>query len=330
MMQKHCFFLVTSWLLMACVTARAQTGMHTKIEEGRQYMALLLEGKTDTLYRLLSPKFQTAIKGKEGLAAFVQQLRDQLGTEISVQKEAAYVEAGFTSYYRISQFEKRTSATARWVWKDGQIQGLNIVPTPQPAASNYLAYVSKAALQLPFSDTWYVAWGGREVYQNKHAGAADQRFAYDFVGARNGELSPPSPTKNEDYYGFGRPVYSPGAGRVIVVIDSIADNALGVANTKSPAGNHVVIDHGNNEFSLLAHFKRGSILAKEGDVVKAGDLLGQCGNSGQSFLPHLHYHLQTGRTYGEGEGLPVRFRNYTANGKKVEAGEPVRGEMLLR
>ena len=49
-----------------------------------------------------------------------------------------------------------------------------------------------------------------------------------------------------------------------------------------PAGNYVVIEHPNKEYSMIAHFKNGSILVKEGEQVKEGQLLGQCGNSGNS------------------------------------------------
>jgi len=327
-MKVYLFF--AALFLAGCAPSKGTGKKASAIADGRIYTNLLMTGRTDSLYALLSPKFQAAVKGKDGFEKIARQFSAELGKETGVETEAAYQEAGFTSYYRISRFEKMPSATARWVWKQGEIQGFTVTATPQPAPSNYLDYKTRTALQLPFTDSWYVAWGGRNVYQNKHAAAVDQRFAYDFVGTKGADLSTPNPTKNEDYYGFGRPVFAPAAGRVIVVIDSVPDNTPGVVNAKSPAGNHIVIDHGNMEYSLLAHFKKGTVVVKEGDVVKQGDLLGQCGNSGQSFLPHLHYHLQTGRKYGEGEGLPVRFQNYRSDGKKVKVGEPVRGEVLTK
>ena len=54
-------------------------------------------------------------------------------------------------------------------------------------------------------------------------------------------------------------------------------------------GNCVVIDHGNSEFSLLAHMQEGSVTVKVGDQVVAGQVIGKLGNSGSSFGPHLHY-----------------------------------------
>ncbi len=110
----------------------------------------------------------------------------------------------------------------------------------------------------------------------------------------------------------------PGEGVVVDAKDGVYDNIPGLRNTRDIPGNYVIIDHLNGEFSILAHFKNGSVLVKEGDKVGAGDLIGQCGNSGHSNLPHLHYHLQNTSRWLDGEGLPAQFRNYYANGKFVE------------
>ena len=72
-------------------------------------------------------------------------------------------------------------------------------------------------------------------------------------------------------------------------------------------GNHVVIDHGNGEYSLFAHLKQGSVRVKPGQRVAAGDRLGAMGMSGDAFLVHLHYQLQSGA--GFEEGLPAYFGN---------------------
>ena len=43
---------------------------------------------------------------------------------------------------------------------------------------------------------------------------------------------------------------------------------------------------------------------EQGESVAAGQLIGRCGNSGNSSEPHLHFHLQTTPELGTGEGLP--------------------------
>ncbi len=320
--------LIAFVLLLGCVATRTSNTQTTALDKGRNLYAQLMAGKADSLYALMTPNFQAAVNGQEGFEKLMQQLPEQLGKEIKVEQEATFQEAGFTSYYRISQFDKNPSITTRFVWKNEALHGLNVKPTVQPAKSDYVNYSTKTPLQLPFNDVWYVAWGGRESYLNYHVSAPDQRFAYDFLYAKNQKIAIDSPTKKEDYFGFGKPIFSPAAGTVIVAVDSVADNALGTVNSQSPPGNYVVIDHGNGEYSFLAHFKRGTVAVTEGSQVKTGDLLGQCGNSGQSTLPHLHYHLQTGKDYKKGEGLPAFFNTYVADGEKIKRGEPVRGQYI--
>jgi hypothetical protein len=45
-------------------------------------------------------------------------------------------------------------------------------------------------------------------------------------------------------------------------------------------------------FVILAHLKRESVVVSEGRRVTRGELLGRCGNSGRSPVPHLHLHAQ--------------------------------------
>jgi hypothetical protein len=183
---------------------------------------------------------------------------------------------------------------------------------------------------LPFDGQWYVAWGGRTVAENVHAAMRDQRFAYDFYMQENGKSYRTTGKENADYLCFGQPVLAPGAGTIVEVGDGIEDNVPGVNNAfgRRIFGNHVIIDHGQSEFSILGHMMNGSTRVKVGDSVDAGAPLGLCGNSGHSTEPHLHYHLQNTGVFAHGDGLPAQFRNYTSNGRFVESGEPSRQERI--
>ena len=75
-------------------------------------------------------------------------------------------------------------------------------------------------------------------------------------------------------------------------------------------GNYVMIDHGKSEFSLYAHLKPGSVRVKAGDQVKAGDVIGKLGSSGNSTEPHLHFHV-TDNPDPAGAGIPMNFSNVT-------------------
>ena len=77
-----------------------------------------------------------------------------------------------------------------------------------------------------------------------------------------------------------------------------------------PAGNHLVLQTGEEEFVYLAHMQNGSIQVAVGDAVNAGDLLGLTGNSGNSSEPHLNTHAQNRPEYVSTEeilGLPLVF-----------------------
>jgi murein DD-endopeptidase MepM/ murein hydrolase activator NlpD len=75
-------------------------------------------------------------------------------------------------------------------------------------------------------------------------------------------------------------------------------------------GNHVIIDHGNSEFSLIDHMQNDSVRVEVGDEVTRGTVLGNIGNSGDSGTPHIHYGLQNGKDTRNSEGLPSRFGKF--------------------
>ena len=125
---------------------------------------------------------------------------------------------------------------------------------------------------------------------------------------------------------------APADGTVIEVIGGVHDNAPGSMNPYSAVGNCVVIQHRKEEVSVLAHLKRGSIVVKVGDDVKRGQLLGKCGNSGNSSEPHLHYHLQNSPVLQDGLGIQCAFQKVvvTKDGKTATRTNisPVKGEII--
>ncbi|MFC4597384.1 M23 family metallopeptidase [Cohnella hongkongensis] len=166
------------------------------------------------------------------------------------------------------------------------------------------------AYGLPFEGEWYVFWGGRNVLANYHYEYEGQRYAYDFVRVEDGYSYRGDETKNESYYAFGQPVLAPQEGEVVHVVNDIADNVpVGAMNEEQPAGNVVVIDHGNGEFSFLAHLQAGSVKVEVGDRVEKGEVVGLCGNSGNSSEPHLHYQVSDKPDLFEGKSIRVQWEN---------------------
>ena len=135
-----------------------------------------------------------------------------------------------------------------------------------------------------------------------------------------------------DWYSWNAPVLAPGAGTVVAAESGEADWAVGrtglpdsvvLARPIALFGNHVVIDHGNGEFSLLAHMRRGSVTVRKGDRVRQGQPVGRVGFSGSVYTIHTHYQLQRGPEY-DAEGVPSTFVRAVRIGRRGPAGGRLR------
>jgi murein DD-endopeptidase MepM/ murein hydrolase activator NlpD len=132
-------------------------------------------------------------------------------------------------------------------------------------------------------------------------------------------VKPGDGKRNTDYAGFGRDLIAPADGVVVRVRDGRPDQPVG--DESDPAyyapefkqggdpGNTVVIDHGNGEYSMIAHFQQGSIQVKQGQRVAQGQVLGKLGHSGDTSSPHVHYQLQSAPDFLYADALPCHFDN---------------------
>ncbi len=120
-------------------------------------------------------------------------------------------------------------------------------------------------------------------------------FAWD-IGILNEEGSQFKNSGNvlEDFFIFDQDVVSPLEGTVVGKVSDQEDNAPDLSFQSSLEGkvNNYLTIHLTGPFYLsIVHFKKDSIKVNIGDKVKVGDFLGTVGNSGVSYLPHLHYTL---------------------------------------
>jgi len=198
-------------------------------------------------------------------------------------------------------------------------------------------YEQKALLDLPFEGICIVDDGHdflshhrripltHPIVQQMGLTGLSTRYAYDFMFVDSkGSLYQNDGLKNEDFYGWGKMVLCPGDGEVVSAAHDVPDNILGEKSYFDPEmwfkdaerafklspGNHVLIDHGNSEFSLLVHMQKDSVKVDIGDKVVRGEPLGKMGTSGDSVYPHIHYELRNGRDERSSEGLPSRFRAF--------------------
>ncbi|MDB4583897.1 urea transporter [Draconibacterium sp.] len=142
---------------------------------------------------------------------------------------------------------------------------------------------------LPFYGEWTVSQG----HNGEHTHKGAWRNAWDFIITnRSGKQYKASGDLHEDYFCFGKTVLAPFDGTIIEAINTIPDNTIGDVNTTNNWGNTVIIKHSEYIYSKLSHLKYHSVEVKVGDIVKQGQVVGRCGNSGRSPYPHLHFQFQ--------------------------------------
>ena len=73
----------------------------------------------------------------------------------------------------------------------------------------------------------------------------------------------------------GMPILASNSGAVVLVDDFFF------------SGKSVILDHGQGIYSMYFHLSE--ILAREGEKISKGDVLGQVGSTGRSTGPHLHW-----------------------------------------
>lgn len=137
-------------------------------------------------------------------------------------------------------------------------------------------------LSLPFSGAWGVVQG---IGAGSHTGYAT--YALDFVPAvRGGGRLPPRGSPLGRFPCYGRPVLAPADGTVVRVASGARDWPAHVKGRDE--GNYVIIEHAPRELSELRHLRAGSVRVALGQRVRRGEVVGECGNSGNAGTPHLH------------------------------------------
>jgi murein DD-endopeptidase MepM/ murein hydrolase activator NlpD len=97
-----------------------------------------------------------------------------------------------------------------------------------------------------------------------------------------------------DYYVFDKRVYSPVSGTVVGKVSNQFDNKASpnlVGDLSKKMNNYLTIKMMYPFYLSVVHFKKDTITVNVGDSIKAGKELGRVGNSGVSYIPHLHYTL---------------------------------------
>ena len=204
-------------------------------------------------------------------------------------------------------------------------------------------YSQQTSLRLPVDGPALVVAGHDAVEHHRAEGS--QWFALDIMGVHPRTLATvrkAGKKTHDNFHGWGMKIVAPADGVVVRVVNTVPDNPQAgeileadehpelADQVAAVSGNHVVIDHGNGEFSFLGHLQQGSIPVSEGERILRGELVGRMGNSGNSTGPHLHYHLMACGEPLRCNGLPVRFDDVDIYYEPpFESYAPVRGTVLI-
>lgn len=275
----------------------------------------------DSLYNMFAPEMQKAIS----LEVLKQQM-DGLHQQIGAVGDISFIEdVSGVKIYKVNH-ESMVMEYAIVLNSNNQITGLR----PQQYRDRSIKVIERNTTKmiLPFKEEWFVFWGGTEVTQNYHVAYPNQKYAYDIMMVKDGKSYKGDPKNNENYYVFGKEIIAPCDAKVVKVITGVHDNIPGELNPQQLTGNTVVLETQNKEYLLFAHLKLGSVNVEEGQMVKQGDLLGKCGNSGNTTEAHLHLSLQNTIEMSEATGGKLFFDKILVNGEIKEDYLPVKNDKI--
>ena len=187
-----------------------------------------------------------------------------------------------------------------------------------PSKENYIA---KENYILPFTGKWTVVNGGLTKKLSHSWSLLPQRYAYDFIIIDDeGKSFSGDKRSVNSYYCYGIDVVAPANGVVVGLYDRYKDTFVDGKNaycdSSHIAGNNIIIKHNDSEYSGIAHLMPGSVNVKKGDIVKQGEVIAKCGNSGNSSEPHIHFQLQSGKSFFLSAGLPIAFSDIKSRKKE--------------
>lgn len=307
-------------MLQNLVFAQNETPVDKAVAE--KFQLLFNAEKFEEIFSEFSPDFQKKFPADKTIAFFTA-IKNTSGN--IVKKTFVQYDQGFAVY----KMEGERAVLSVNISTDSHhlIKGIYVKPFKESSLSK--SERNNTTMILPFKEEWTVIWGGDTKELNYHVENEAQKNAFDLVITDQKKNSFRTNGKtNEDYYAFGKDILSPCDGEVILVVDGIKDNIPGKMNPIYVPGNTVVLKTKNNEYIFLAHFKQHSIVVKQGQKINQGQLLGQCGNSGNSSEPHLHFHLQNREDMTEATGIKCYFENILVNGIKKTDYSPIQEEII--
>ncbi|MFX1706870.1 peptidoglycan DD-metalloendopeptidase family protein [Chitinophaga sp. CC14] len=314
--------ILTILLFLTFTTAFSQTESAENSYTSAKFEKYYNDGQFDSIYAIFSPQAQIALP-LDKTVAFLTKLKSNYG---NITKRAFLEYKSAFAVYKTT-FEKGVLSLSISANKDSAITGLYAKPYEPDTLPVMQRNIT--AMRLPFKGEWTVFWGGDTKELNYHVVVKFQKNAFDIViNNPEGRSFRTSGKTNEDYYAFGQPIIAPCDGEVVWAVDGVKDNVPGELNPMYVPGNAVLLKTQNKEYVFFAHFKQNSIKVKQGDQIKQGQLIGLCGNSGNSSEPHLHFHLQNVENLNQATGVKCYFEKLEVNGLLKTDYSPIKGDKI--
>ena len=155
-------------------------------------------------------------------------------------------------------------------------------------------------------------------------------FAIDWIREVDGRFYSGDGTRNTDWVGFGEPIHAVADGTVVLTRDGLPDippmtKNPGLRTPEDYAGNNVIVAIGHGRYAVFDHLVRGSVRVRRGQRVRAGQVVGKLGNSGNTDGPHLHFGIEA-RPDSLAQGLPFEIDDFVLE-HTVSAASP--GQVTL-
>lgn len=198
---------------------------------------------------------------------------------------------------------------------------------------SFLSDQTPVTVTAPVRGRWLALNSPASKIPSHGVRAYGQTYAIDLVYEPIDQQRPqfgdgPGMRRASEYPAFGEPVYAMFGGTVqrasgwrrdhksrahmLAVVYMMVEGAIReLGGPGFILGNHVVLRGDNGVYAVLAHLQQGSLQVQNGDTVMAGQLIGRCGNSGNSSEPHVHAQLMDRASTLTAIGMPMAFASIT-------------------
>jgi len=314
---KKILFLI---IIMFSVVSFSQEKKNYK-DTSKQFMTYFNAANYDAIFSMFDEGMRAALP-EEQAVPFLEKINADLGK----MKSMMFSNTKQTAHLYKTTFDNGIKDILIFLNTKNEIEGLYVMPHKPKNLPKLERNTTK--IILPFNDEWFVFWGRVTQENNYHVVYENQRGAYDLIIVKDGKKHEGNGSHNEDYFVFGKEIIAPCDAKVVKVITGVDDNIPGKLNPVQPTGNTVILETKNKEYIVLAHFKAKSIVVKEGQDIKQGEVLGLCGNSGNSSEPHLHLSLQNVLDIDIATGALLYFDKILVNGEVKENYLPIKNEKI--